>query len=68
MSNAPRLTYSPRPDATLEREGAALASAYRFLLFDSKDEEYTTGISNGEKVASHARKRSHAAEPGAPKP
>ena len=31
-SDAPRVVYVPRPDATTEREIAALAAAYRFVL------------------------------------
>ncbi len=31
MSN-PRISYAPRPGTTLEAEGSALASVYRFVL------------------------------------
>jgi len=31
-SDAPRVVYVPRPDATAEREIAALAATYRFVL------------------------------------
>jgi hypothetical protein len=30
-----RITYAPRHDATPETEVSALASAYRFILFES---------------------------------
>jgi len=39
MSSAPRITYRPRPDATPEGEVAALATIYKFLLFDHHTEE-----------------------------
>jgi hypothetical protein len=29
---SPRITYAPRPDATLEAELSALANVYRFVL------------------------------------
>jgi hypothetical protein len=32
MSDAPRIVYSPRPDATPETERSVLASVYRFIL------------------------------------
>jgi hypothetical protein len=32
MGNAPRLVYSPRPDATPETELSVLAAYYRYLL------------------------------------
>ena len=31
----PRITYTPRPDATPEGERVALAEVYRYLLFES---------------------------------
>ena len=34
--NSPRLTYSPRPDATLEAELNALGNVYRYVLFNSQ--------------------------------
>ena len=30
--SSPRITYTPRPDATLESEALVLASVYRFIL------------------------------------
>lgn len=32
MLRSPRITYTPRPDATPEAELSALASIYRFVL------------------------------------
>ena len=32
VSNASRITYTPRPDATPESELSALAAVYKFLL------------------------------------
>jgi hypothetical protein len=32
MSDAPRIVYSPRPDATPEAERSVLGSVYRFIL------------------------------------
>ena len=56
MSDAPHIDYLPRPDATPETEAAALATAYRFLLFDSHDKKKAAEISDGED---HARKELH---------
>lgn len=36
MVDSARLTYTPRPDATLEAELNALANVYRYVLFDSQ--------------------------------
>ena len=38
MSNT-RITYTPRSDATLEREVSALASVYAYLLKDRDSEK-----------------------------
>jgi hypothetical protein len=34
--SSPRITYTPRPDATPEGEISALAAVYRFILFESR--------------------------------
>ena len=34
--DSPRITYTPRPDATPETEVTALAAIYKFVLFDSQ--------------------------------
>jgi hypothetical protein len=34
--NSPRITYTPRPDATTEAELDALVAVYKFVLFDSQ--------------------------------
>jgi len=36
MSDAPNITYTPRPDATPEAELNALCAVYKFVLFDSQ--------------------------------
>jgi hypothetical protein len=41
--SSPRIVYTPRSDATPEGEIAALASVYRFILFES----------SGRKEAAH---------------
>ena len=45
MSNNPRLVYTPHQDATPESELNALASIYRFILFENgaKKEATRTG-------------------------
>ena len=54
MSNASRITYTPRTDATPESELSALAAVYKFLL-NRHMEKKAAGISGGEE---HARKES----------
>ena len=34
--DSPRITYTPRPDATPETEVTTLAAIYKFVLFDSQ--------------------------------
>ena len=37
--SSPRITYSPRPDATPEAELSALTNVYRFVLGHAKKKE-----------------------------
>ncbi len=43
----PRITYTPRLDATPEGEAAVLAAIYRFLLFGDNNKE-AAGDTSGE--------------------
>jgi hypothetical protein len=42
---SPRITYTPRPDATPEAELSALASVYRFII-DSHANTNAAGVSS----------------------
>jgi len=50
VSNEPRVTYVPLPDATPERELNALAAVYRFIL-NRHMEKKAAGTSGGEVPA-----------------
>jgi hypothetical protein len=54
--DSPRLTYSPRPDATPEAEVSALASVYRFLLLEKGESNDLTGTSTKEWTTSQDTK------------
>ena len=45
---SPRITYSPRPDATPEAEHSALAAVYRFLVLEKGESNDLTGTSTKE--------------------
>ena len=45
----PRITYTPRLDATPEGEAAVLAAIYRFLLFGDHDSKEAAGDTGGEE-------------------
>jgi len=55
MPEAPRLVYTPRPDATPEAERSALAAVYRYLLDCRVRKE---GAHSEEKIA-HKERRLH---------
>jgi hypothetical protein len=57
MSDAPRLVYSPRPDATPEAEHNALAAVYRFILVSHAKRRVTrsVGPDNSKEIADSER-------------
>jgi hypothetical protein len=59
VSNASRITYTPRPDATPESELSALATVYKFILNryaqkkaadPSGGDDYRKGLLNPEEL------------------
>jgi hypothetical protein len=50
MSEPQHLIYTPRPDATLETEAAALASVYKIVLNVAKGYKRATGPDRGRNV------------------
>ena len=52
----PRVTYTPRPDATPEAELSALAAVYRFLLLEKGESNDLTGTSTKEWTTSQDEK------------
>ena len=58
MSSNPRLVYTPRQDATPEGELNALASIYRFILFENstrKEATRTGGPDDAERSLNEIR-------------
>jgi hypothetical protein len=56
MSDASRIVYTPRPDATQEAELSALAAVYRFLVLEKGDRNDLTGTSTKECTTSQDKK------------
>ena len=57
MSDAPRLTYSTRPDATPETELSALAAVYKLCL-ESHAKKSTVGVtSTNETILKNMKRR-----------
>jgi len=52
----PRITYTPRPDATPEAELSALAAVYRFLVLEKGESDDLTGTSTKEWTTSQDKK------------
>jgi hypothetical protein len=53
----PRITYTPRPDATLEAELNALANIYRYVLFNSQARRGGTHDLTNKTTTEHVGKR-----------
>ena len=52
----PRIVYSPRPDATPERELGALTTVYAFVMQRHRSKE-ATGASGGKNDAKSRKQR-----------
>ena len=61
MSDAPRISYSPRPDASPEGEVSALVSIYRRAIarYEEAKAAERSGGENDAKGAKHDRASSH---------
>jgi hypothetical protein len=60
MGSAPRITYTPRLDTTPEREVAALASVYQFIL-DAAAKKKAVGVTGtDDDMREESRSDSHA--------
>jgi hypothetical protein len=57
MSDAPRLVYSPRPDATPEAERSALAAVYRFILDSHEKGRVTRPVGPGSHKVTVSNER-----------
>jgi hypothetical protein len=57
--SAPRISYSPRPDATVETEEQVLAAVYRFIL-DCHAKKKAGGISTGDDARKEIKNDSRA--------
>ncbi len=58
MSDAPRIAYTPRPDATPEGELNVLADVYRYILFESsarKEAAHPGGPDDAERRSNEIR-------------
>jgi hypothetical protein len=53
----PRITYTPRPDATPEAELNALANIYRYVLFNSQARRGGTHDLTNKTTTEHVGKR-----------
>ena len=54
MRDAPRIVYTPHPEATPESEAAALSAVYRFVLFDRMRAPKETGVRSPQSDSKRA--------------
>jgi hypothetical protein len=62
MSDASRIVYTPRPDATQEAELSALAAVFRFLILKKGDRNDLTGTSTKECTISQDKEGKESAD------
>jgi hypothetical protein len=56
LMSEPRITYTPRPNASPEAEISALAAIYRFLVLEKGERNDLTGTSTKECATSQDKK------------